>query len=213
MIGRQAIPYDYQIEGGALLVDAPTYVKRQADDALYQALLEGKFCYVFNARQMGKSSVKVRTMKHLQEVGVTCAAVDLQGIGISVTEEQWYVSIINRIARGLGLRKDFNLNAWWMERHLLSNVQRLSLFLETVLLPAIPQPVVIFIDEVDLTLSLTFNSDDFFGALRECYNRRADEPEFRRLTFALLGVATPADLIRNNQITPFNIGQSIELSS
>ena len=206
------LPYDYQIEGGALLVDAPTYVKRQADEALCSSLLAGKFCYVLNARQMGKSSLKVRTMQRLQAASIICAAVDLQGIGTSVTEEQWYVSIINRVSRGLGLRRQFDLNAWWREHYLLSNVQRLALFLETVVLPAIPQPIVIFIDEVDLTLSLPFSSDDFFGALRECYNRRADEAEFRRLTFALLGVATPADLIQNKQITPFNIGQPIDLT-
>ena len=39
------------------------------------------------------------------------------------------------------------------------------------------------------------------------YNARAEEPCFERLTFVLLGVATPADLIRDPTRTPFNIGQ------
>jgi WD40 repeat protein len=70
---------------------------------------------------------------------------------------------------------------------------------------------VVFIDEVDLTLNLAFR-DDFFGALRESYNRRADEPEYRRLTFALFGVASPSDLIQNKQTTPFNIGRPVDLT-
>jgi bacillopeptidase F (M6 metalloprotease family) len=45
----------YQV-GGSLPFNAPTYVRRQADEALFQGLLRGEFCYVFNARQMGKSS-------------------------------------------------------------------------------------------------------------------------------------------------------------
>lgn len=207
-----AIPFSYQTEGGALQIDAPTYVQRKADEDLYQGLKASKLCYVLNARQMGKSSLKVRTIQRLQKEGIACAAVDLQGIGTSATEEQWYVGIISRIARPLQLHRQFNVNSWWIQHQLLSCVQRFTLFLETVLLPAIPQPIVIFIDEVDLTLSLPFSGDDFFGALRECYNRRADEPNYRRLTFALLGVATPSELIRKKQTAPFNIGQPIDLT-
>src|SRR5207302_3579069 len=51
-----------------------------------------------------------------------------------------------------------------------------------------------------------------FAAIRECYNRRTQEPEFERLTFCLLGVATPSDLIQDVRTTPFNIGRRIELT-
>ena len=71
--------------------------------------------------------------------------------------------------------------------------------------------MVIFIDEVDSLLSLSFPMDDFFALLRAHYNSRVDHPGAKRLTFALFGVAAPSDLIQDKQRTPFNIGQAIPL--
>ena len=61
-------------------------------------------------------------------------------------------------------------------------------------------------------LSLDFATDDFFILLRTCFNRRADQSKYQRLTFVLLGVATPSQLIQDKNRTPFNIGQAIELN-
>ena len=69
----------------------------------------------------------------------------------------------------------------------------------------------IFFDEIDSVLGLNFPVDDFFAWLRFCYNQRAINPAYQRLTFAIFGVATPSDLIRDKKRTPFNIGKSIEL--
>ncbi len=105
----------------------------------------------------------------------------------------------------------FNLRAWWRDRTHLSLVSRLSEFIETVLLSEIQQNVVIFIDEIDSLLGLDFPIDDFFAFIRATYNKRVQKSSYKRLTFALLGVATPPDLIADKNRTPFNIGRAIEL--
>ena len=199
----------YQV-GGSLPFNAPTYVRRQADEALFQGLLRGEFCYVFNARQMGKSSLRVHTTRRLQAEGVRCGVIDITTIGTQeITPEQWYASIAGLLAKTFQLK--VNLLSWWRDRTHLSFVNRLSEFFDTVLLPQTSEPIVIFIDEIDSVLSLKFSTDDFFALIRAYYNRRAEQSDYRRLTFALFGVATPADLISDTTRTPFNIGQAIEL--
>ena len=49
------------VVGGTLRRDAPSYLSRAADQNLYKFLQAGEFCYVLTARQMGKSSLMVRT--------------------------------------------------------------------------------------------------------------------------------------------------------
>ncbi|MFM7450529.1 MAG: AAA-like domain-containing protein, partial [Leptolyngbyaceae cyanobacterium] len=92
-----------------------------------------------------------------------------------------------------------------------SAVERFNDFIDQVVLAEISQPVVIFVEEIDNLLSLSFDTDGFFLLIRSLSERRAEDPKYKRLTFAFLGVATPFDLIRRQHSSAFNIGHAVEM--
>jgi hypothetical protein len=85
---------EYQF-GGCLPPQSDSYIERQADAELFEALLAGEFCYVLNSRQMGKSTLRSRISESLKAKGITCAVVDLQETGKSLeSPDQWYAGVV-----------------------------------------------------------------------------------------------------------------------
>jgi type II secretory pathway pseudopilin PulG len=190
--------------------DASCYVHRQADKDLFDGLVKGKFCYILTSRQVGKSSLMVRTGWRLREQGITVATLDLQAFGQNLTAEQWYGSLVSRIGRQLMLADE--LEEFWEDNFRLGPMQRWMEAIRRIVLTNKPGCVVIFVDEIETTRGLSFSADEFFAGIREFYNRRVEDDEMKRLTFCLLGASTPSDLIKDPQSTLFNIGERIELT-
>ena len=195
--------------GGAVQADQGIYITRRADDELLGLCRSGTFAYVLTARQMGKSSLMVSTAERLDDVGIRSVILDLQKFGTETTAEAWYLDLLDEIAEQMKLSTD--VVAWWQARSHLGMAHRLVDFFHQVLLAEIAAPVIIFVDEIDTTLSLPF-SDDFYAAIRALYEARTRIPALQRLSFVLIGVATPGDLIRDSKRTPFNIGQRVDLT-
>jgi formylglycine-generating enzyme required for sulfatase activity len=195
--------------GGTVQAGGGIYIKRKADDELLELCRRGEFAFILSSRQVGKSSLMVRTAQQLEKENICSVTIDLSAIGINVSQDEWYLGILNEVCTALNLEADIFI--WWSQFAQLGPALRLTNFFRDVLLREVKQPVVLFFDEIDSTLSVPF-SDDFYIALRSVYNARSTTPDFKRLSFVLVGVAAPSDLISDSRRTPFNIGHRVELT-
>src|SRR5262245_17079493 len=195
--------------GGPTQVGGGIYIERQADRDLLEHCRNGEYAFVLSSRQVGKSSLMNNVARRLKaQDGIESIIIDLQGMGAHLSADQWYQGLLTRITRRF--RPEINVAGWWQAHAHLGHADRFSLFLQEELLGRRPERIVIFVDEIDTTLSLDF-SDDFFLALRAMYNARDEAPEFKRLSFVMIGVATPGDLIIDQKRSPFNIGREVAL--
>lgn len=206
------------VTGGTLAADARSYVARRADRELRDALQGGAFCYVLNTRQVGKSSLMIRTAHALREAGRTTVVLDITAGGFNLTPEAWYGGLLLQLAEQLARflqRPELEdiLEEAFLARPELGPAQRFFHVLESVALPATgTHGLAVFLDEIDAVRLLPFPADELFVGIRALYNRRAEQPFLERLTFCLIGVATPAQLIANPLVSPFNIGKKIVLT-
>jgi WD40 repeat protein len=204
------------VTGGTLAPDVPSYVTRSADSELLKALQDGAFCYVLNTRQVGKSSLMIRTAHALRRSGRATLVLDITAGGFNLTPESWYGGLIlqlaEQLARWLGRPElEDRLEEAFLARPDLGAAHRFFYVLESVALPEAGE-LTVFIDEIDAVRLLPFSADELFVGIRALYNRRAEMPELNGLTFCLIGVATPPQLISSPLVSPFNIGQKIVLS-
>lgn len=204
--------------GGAMKADHPTYIERKADGDLFNALNNGELCYVLNARQMGKSSLRTRMMERLKGTGSICTLIDLgdlNDIGNSNTDDRgqmkWYLSLLSELVEKFDILDSTAEKQWIAQNiHRPPNILLMKFFDEILLKNLHQDRIVIFLDEIDALISKRFKYD-FLAFIRSCYNRRSDYPDFNRIVFCLLGVVAPSDLMADAQHT-FNIGRDIELT-
>ncbi|MGB3615869.1 MAG: AAA-like domain-containing protein, partial [Elainellaceae cyanobacterium] len=168
--------------GGTDQAGQGIYLERQADAQLLQLCQEGVFAYVLTSRQMGKSSLMVHTARRLATEGVVTLIVDLTDVGVQdVTADAWYRGFLLEIEAKLESQERFldtDVYEWWEAHHYLTVSQKLSRFFRHVLLEEVEGPVVVFVDEIDTTLSLDF-TDDFFITIRSFYTARAQDATFQ----------------------------------
>ncbi len=205
------VPSHFFHVGGTMSADTPSYIQRTADRQLMEWLDQDELCLVLAPRQTGKSSLMIQAMSRLQQKGIACGLADFQSLSKyqHATPEPWFRDVLDMIGRTLRLAAD--APEWWDNHSRLGPARRFMNFFEDVVLKETDAKTVIFFDEIDSILALPF-SDDFFTALRALYNARAANPELKRLTFVLLGVASASELVKDRTRTPFNIGQEIELN-
>ena len=118
------------IVGGTVQAGGGVYIPRRADKELLDLCRAGTFAAVLTPRQMGKSSLMIRTAEQLESEGVRTVIIDLTQIGVEVSAEEWYGGILTVIEERLEL--ETNIFEWWEAHRGLGVTQRLTMFFEDV---------------------------------------------------------------------------------
>jgi WD40 repeat protein len=202
----------YYSVGGPVQPDRACYVTRKSDEILFSRLAQGEYCQVLAPPDTGKTSLMAHTAERLRDAGVAVATVDLAQISnrdLSEDVGRWYYSFAYRVMRELRIRS--NMQSWWQDRAGLTNLQRLREFFLDVVLADTTQPVVVFVDRIDAVLDRKV-SLELFGAIRACHDGRATEPEYRRLTFALMGAESVGHRIPQGGNSPFSVSTLVPVT-
>ena len=187
------------------------YVKRHADDLLYETVVAGRFAHVLAPDRSGKTSLVAATAARLEAAGSKIAILDLAQIGVrdgGTDPGRWYYNVAYRMLRQLRIRYD--LQTWWHDKSILSNRQRLLEFYSEIVLQFIAEPIVIFVDEIQCIEELPF-ANQLLASIRGAHNARTTDPDFTRLTFVLLGECDPVSLLSEPELSPFGVTQQILL--
>jgi WD40 repeat protein len=187
------------------------YVRRGADNVLFETVVSGRYAHIIAPGRSGKSSLVAATSARLENNGFKVAILDLEQIGArdaGADAGRWYYSVAYRLLRQLRIRID--LQAWWQDKSFLSNRQRLVEFYSEVVLQNVSERIVVFVDEIQCIAGLRF-ADQLLASIRAAHNARATDPEFGRLTFVLLGECDPLSLVAEPELSPFNVTQAVTL--
>ena len=187
------------------------YVERGADEQLRSVIDDmGRPAYVLVARQMGKTNLLLHAKRSYQTQEDIFVYLDVSNPLETVTE--FFNSIVDamidtgRVGDSVVSEiYDFRKNNLHLAAHRIHE-RELRKVLESI-----SGKIVIFLDEVDALGSRQY-SDQVFAYIRSVYfAARTNFPIFNRLSYVLSGVAEPSELIKNKDISPFNIGQKIYL--
>jgi hypothetical protein len=203
---------DPRFETGALPLDSPFYVRRDADsDVENLVLTKGSTAIVKGPRQVGKSSLLARALRHAMRSGRPGVYIDFQLIDErhfkSLGSVFWHVA--SRISRALQTKAKPS-DIWNRDDDAVGEKEGVSDFIQEAVLNEISEPVVFVFDEVDRLFGRDYR-DDFFATLRGWHNYRAIHDAWRKLNLVVAHATDPALWIRDLNQSPFNVGERFHL--
>jgi subtilisin-like proprotein convertase family protein len=187
------------------------YVRRAADDVLFDTVNQSHYAHVLAPERSGKSSLVAATAARLEADGCKVAVLDLAQIGEREAGDdagRWYYNVAYRLLRQLRIRYD--LQEWWHDKSFLNNRQRLFEFYSEILLSRIEERVVVFVDGIQCQAQQGL-ADQLLASIRAAHNARTTDPDFLRLTFVLLGECDPVSLMSQPEMSPFNVTRPVAL--
>ena len=197
--------------GGAVGLSSPTYIERTADNEVMAAIERGdSIILVKGPRQVGKTSLLARGLKHGRQAGKRVILTDFQYFNSSSLEtmEELVKALIEAISDQLKL--DIKVEAVW--NPVLGPSPNLERFFRRAVLNHSDSNFIWAMDEADRLFNYEYSSE-LFGLFRSWHNKRALEPDgpWGKLTLVIVYAAEAHLFIRDLNQSPFNVGTRIQI--
>lgn len=192
------------------IVPRQFYVERDADRQLKSIIDEmERPGYVLVSRQMGKTNLLLHTKEIYESNREVYVYIDFSTVD-DLNEKDFFRNVIDTaIETHYETFNEANAIISSLRQDSTLSNQKQYIREVRILLRYVDKLVFIF-DEID-ALTKTNYSDKVFSQIRSDYFQRVNFKELHKLTYILSGVIEPKDIIKNPNISPFNIGQKIYL--
>lgn len=192
----------------ATIIPAHLYVERSADRQLKAVVDDmGRPAYILVARQMGKTNLLLNMKRNRPSDLVIY--FDLSNR--FDTARKFFRNIIDTI---IEINPDlFDSAVKTISHNRLGDELEASVEYDRhlrLLLKTCQKKIVLILDEIDSLIGCSY-SDSILAQIRSMYFSRGNHEIYTNLTYVLSGVAEPGDLIKDKNISPFNIGEKIYL--
>lgn len=205
-----AQPLHLELPEGTMDGESHYYIRRLADDvALDTISLQGVTLTIKAPRQMGKSSLLIRTLAKAASQEKRVVFLDFQLFDSMALDNAdiFFRQFSSWISDALEIQDE--VAKYWETP--LGNSQRCTRYMLRKILGDAATPLVLGMDEVDRIFNCNFRSD-FFSMLRSWHNSRASSQAWKMLDLVLVTSTEPYQLIEDLNQSPFNVGQVIELT-
>lgn len=197
-------------QGGAVRLDSPFYVVRNHDNVCRQRIQgDGKTLLISGARQSGKSSLLARLFQAAKDAGIRAVYIDFQAFAQPqlASLDVLLLAIANQLYDDLSLNEEPAI-AWKPHRTAQQNLTR---YLQQQLAGQQPSKLLLLMDEVDRLFAFPALRDDFFALVRYWHEQRAVNVPMTLLNLALAYSTEASMFIKNENQSPFNVGERFEL--
>lgn len=192
-------------------VSEDMYIERSADKQIKKIISDmARPGYVLVARQMGKTNLLLHTKDVMQDEKNVFIYCDFSTMSSYSEQECLNTLIDTAIEVNPDLFSSAEDEIYEIRNKPSYNAIRMFNRELRVLLKY-AEKIVFLLDEID-ALTRTEYSDRIFSLIRGHYYANANFPELKRATYILSGVIEPKDIIKDPNISPFNIGEKIYLS-
>lgn len=208
-----AEPELHREPGGAVPLKSGLYVERSPIEMdCYEEIMQpGALIRIKAPRQMGKTSLMARILRHAKEQG--CEAIPLS---FQRADSQLFTNLDNLLywfcsQIGRRLKQLQSLDDYWVG---YGSKDKCNAYFEECLLENIDRPIVLGLDEVDRVFPHREVADDFFSLLRSWYEaaRYGDfgSELWEKLRLVVVH-STEVYVPLNINQSPFNVGKNVEL--